>query len=64
MADGTPLRVPPSVQTSLLNEHPCPTCAGSGQRPNPETGSEERCRVCQGAGNVPYDPDDHSEFPF
>lgn len=62
---GTTLAVPPCpVQTSLLDENQCPACGGAGRRALPETGAASTCRVCQGAGNVPYDPTDHSEIPF
>jgi DnaJ-class molecular chaperone len=43
---------------NLFSFHPCPSCNGTGQKPNPETGYPDYCRVCRGTRLVPYDPDD------
>jgi hypothetical protein len=55
----------PQNQPSLLDpSYTCPGCHGTGWETDPETGLERRCRVCQGARVVEWDPDDTSEFGF
>ena len=50
-------------QLALDTLHPCPTCGGTGRRIDRETGRQVSCRVCEGTGNVDYDPGDMS-IPF
>lgn len=46
-----------ATQLNLESLHGCPRCAGLGVRHG------QICRVCEGAGTVPYDPADLS-IPF
>lgn len=50
-------------QLAIDELYPCPACKGTGERPNLETGGVRPCRVCEGCGTVPYDPDDN-EIPY
>lgn len=52
----------PDEQLDILELWPCPACHGTGLRGLvPE--DTARCRVCEGAGTVNYDPADIS-IPF
>ncbi len=51
-------------QISLDAMHRCPVCAGAGKRSDPETDELVTCKPCEGTGQVPFDPDDHSEIPY
>lgn len=50
-------------QLAIDQLHACPACGGAGQTTSHETGGRQLCRVCEGTGTVPYDPDDTS-IPF
>lgn len=42
----------------------CSLCNGTGKETDPETGANRRCRMCQGARVLEFDPADTSEVPF
>lgn len=52
-------------QESLLDPTwPCARCSGRGEHADNETGGVVKCRVCEGAGYVLWDPDDTKELGF